>query len=194
MQPLEWSCRYGARPERRLAQGDMQIFRRFFWFRFCTMCDTTCRFWFLPQAGQISPLEDSLVLKKPYKNVMCQEKARLNARTKGCQKAVWRDWRQAGTIDFLPRTFVHWSVSVMHLFRVVSDSFRGPILVCKTCPPGWSWQVDAIIEYVRDGFFSRVVLPDKMVSVVFSLAEITCPRLGGCKVHTFVGVLLHVYK
>jgi len=42
-------------------------------------------------------------------------------------------------------------------------------------------EVEAIIEYVRDGSSMRVVLLDQMVSVVFALAGVSCPRLGGRK-------------
>lgn len=39
-------------------------------------------------------------------------------------------------------------------------------------------EVDAVIEYVRDGSSYRLVLVEKMLSVVFNLAGIRCPRLG----------------
>ena len=38
--------------------------------------------------------------------------------------------------------------------------------------------LDAIIEYVRDGSSYRVVLVDYMFSIVFNLVGVTCPRLG----------------
>lgn len=39
-------------------------------------------------------------------------------------------------------------------------------------------EVEAIIEYVRDGASFRVVLLPHMVSVVFNLAGVACPRIG----------------
>eukprot|EP00939_MAST-03C_sp_MAST-3C-sp1_P004977 g4977.t1 len=39
-------------------------------------------------------------------------------------------------------------------------------------------EVDAIIEYVRDGSSYRVVLLETMSSLTFNLAGVACPRLG----------------
>jgi staphylococcal nuclease domain-containing protein 1 len=38
--------------------------------------------------------------------------------------------------------------------------------------------LDAIVEYVRDGSSYRIVLVDYMVSIVFNLVGVSCPRLG----------------
>lgn len=62
-QLLKWSCCYGTILDRRLAQGNMQIFMQFFWFKLCTMCNDACRLFF---AGHRSLLEESLMLKKVH--------------------------------------------------------------------------------------------------------------------------------